>query len=604
MPFTPLTVRPAISAAIRPRVRLAALALAVSAVGAHAAELGEATVRSYIGQPLAAEIELTDLSTQDLADLQARLARPDVFQGAGVTMNPALASATIAVVKRDQRRVLRVTTNTPVQADMLHLFFQLSASGKERVRTVTLWLSPDPTPPAPVRMAAAPVPAVPAVPTPAAAPAERHDKPAQRRETGSQLIAQAAPGKDATRGERELMDAVERAFASRAPKEEASRKVSKPSLAAQTVREEALKYASGAEDFKRGAKSSKPPALEKPAAKVAAKASEAKPAEEELASHSPQPKPARMMLASKAELAEAARATKAAVEAGKGAPAKVAQAAQAVPAPVPALAPAPGKPADDPAMMKKLAELEGKLKALQAMVGEGKGAPGAGGHPPVAAKAGAPASGHAAPNAVAANAALAATAHAAPAAPAAQAKAAPAIAHAADAPQQKSAMPAAVAAAPAQPAAAPSQPAPAAQHAAAGKADEPESVDIAAAEGGKAADEPGEHVAASAEATSAAAVATVDEAKPKEAAPPPPPPEEKDVKISRPKLLTFLFAGSMVLLVIFGVIVHFIRKAKNKRSPIVRQSWSRLDDDEPRTEPTAGPAPVAAAAADSAPAKV
>jgi hypothetical protein len=110
-------------------------------------------------------------------------------------------------------------------------------------------------------------------------------------------------------------------------------------------------------------------------------------------------------------------------------------------------------------------------------------------------------------------------------------------------------------------------------------------------------------VSTSAATSSAAAVATIEEPKPKpeekKAAEPPPPPEpKKEIKISRPKLLTFLFAGSLVLLGIFGVIVHFVRKAKMRRSPIVRQSWSRDEDDAPvRTEPTADPVPATGLAA-------
>ena len=51
------------SSTLRPFV----LALALASAGVQAAELGEATVRSYIGQPLAVDIELTDLSLQDQA---------------------------------------------------------------------------------------------------------------------------------------------------------------------------------------------------------------------------------------------------------------------------------------------------------------------------------------------------------------------------------------------------------------------------------------------------------------------------------------------------------------------------------------------------------
>ena len=61
----------------------------------------------------------------------------------------------------------------------------------------------------------------------------------------------------------------------------------------------------------------------------------------------------------------------------------------------------------------------------------------------------------------------------------------------------------------------------------------------------------------------------------------------------------FLFAGFLVLVGIFGVMVHVIRKKKMRRSPIVRQTWSRDEDDAPvRIEPAIAPAaaPVSEAA--------
>lgn len=529
--------------------RLAVLALA-AATGAHAAELGDASVRSYAGQPLSAEIELTDLSAQELADLQVRLARPDVFQGANVKMQPALAGAAISIGKRDSHRVLRVTTTAPVQGEVLHLYFQLVSGGKERVRGVTLWLSPAPAAPAPVPVVAATALAA-ATPVP---PAVRADKPAGHRagsDTAARLVAIASPGKEATSGEREMLAAVERAFSARGGNVETrEEKPARPVPSQKDVRREALKHASTADDFRRGTR----PAKVAVAQHEAEKASEKAP-EKALAAEPPEEKkaPARTILASKAELAEAARATRASVEAGidgrsAGPGAGKGGAESAAPAKTAAAQPAAAQPQAQPdaAMLTKLAELEGKLKTLQAQLGISNtagaatvAAPAAGATQPVAQV---PEAARPTPAPVAAAAQHGAT----PAAPAADEAAKPAIA----------------------------------QH------EEPAA----------------EHVTTSAQATSAAAVATVEEPKPapaeKKAKEPPPPEPKKEIKISRPKLLTFLFAGSMVLLAIFGVMVHFVRKAKMKRSPIVRQSWSRDEDDAPvRAEPTADPVPATGLAA-------
>lgn len=114
--------------------------------GARAAELGEITVRSYVGQQLAADIELVALAPDEQAGLQVRLAPFDVFQGANINMNPALSSVHMSVVRRDQRQFLHITTLQSIDANYLHLFLELGVPGRLDVRAATVWLQPDPHP--------------------------------------------------------------------------------------------------------------------------------------------------------------------------------------------------------------------------------------------------------------------------------------------------------------------------------------------------------------------------------------------------------------------------------------------------------------------------
>jgi pilus assembly protein FimV len=140
---------------------LCAIAIAVAgaallAPAARAAELGEASVRSYIGQQLAADIELVSLTPDEVNGLQVRLAPADVYQGASITINPALTTAHLAVVRREQRQFLHITTLKAVDAGYLHLFLELGVPGHFDVRAATLWLQPDPhpaPPPAPLVVA-------------------------------------------------------------------------------------------------------------------------------------------------------------------------------------------------------------------------------------------------------------------------------------------------------------------------------------------------------------------------------------------------------------------------------------------------------------------
>ncbi|NHZ89502.1 hypothetical protein F2P45_10820 [Massilia sp. CCM 8733] len=138
--------------------------------GAHAAELGEAQVRSYIGQPLVADVELTSLAEPGTS-VQVRLADPDVWRGANVRMHPVLSNLTLSVMRRDGRQFLHITSVKPVEGDYVHLFLTLGEGGKREVRAVTLWLSHDPQPaPPPPPPVALPVPVPVPVPVPAAPP--------------------------------------------------------------------------------------------------------------------------------------------------------------------------------------------------------------------------------------------------------------------------------------------------------------------------------------------------------------------------------------------------------------------------------------------------
>lgn len=143
-----------------PRFIVPALLMFV-ALSASGAELGEVSVRSHIGQQLSADIELVDLSAADLADLQVRLASADVFAGARVSMNPALAGLNMSVYKNGARRMLHLTTLQPVNAELVHIFFELGSGGRQIVRTASLWMTPEP-PGAARAVAAASVPAAPA----------------------------------------------------------------------------------------------------------------------------------------------------------------------------------------------------------------------------------------------------------------------------------------------------------------------------------------------------------------------------------------------------------------------------------------------------------
>jgi hypothetical protein len=147
--------------------------------------LGDVRVSSHIGQPLVADIELA-LVDDPAAAVGVRLASPEVYNGAGIAMPPALASLNLSVMRRDGRQFLHITSLRAIDSEHLHLYLELADKGQRTVRLATLWLTPDPNP------APAAVPA--AVPAPAVV---AHAEPAPVRAPVSQPVAAPAPRAEA-----------------------------------------------------------------------------------------------------------------------------------------------------------------------------------------------------------------------------------------------------------------------------------------------------------------------------------------------------------------------------------------------------------------------
>ena len=130
-----------------------------------AAELGEMTVLSHVGQPLLAEIELTALAPEEVNGVAVRLASPDVYRGGGIGMDPALQTLTISPLERGGRPYVRVTTRQAIQAGHVHLYLLLGNGNGAVVRLGTLWLTPAP-PAAIVPPVKLPAPSLPSAPLP------------------------------------------------------------------------------------------------------------------------------------------------------------------------------------------------------------------------------------------------------------------------------------------------------------------------------------------------------------------------------------------------------------------------------------------------------
>ncbi|MBV6320093.1 FimV family protein [Duganella violaceipulchra] len=230
------------------------------AAAAPAAELGDIAVRSYIGQPLAADIELVQLAPDEVSALQVRLAQQDVFRGANISMNPALASVHLSVVRRDGRQFLHITTTRNIDAEYVHLFLELSAAGRQDVRAATVWLQadPNPAPPPPPAMTAAQAAALARVeraaretalaappapaPAPAAAPVRDRTRPApmpaaHESEVGEPGVLRTAPSRRPSPAVRNLPERIADAMG-QAPRPAPRPAPAKPSAGGDAARDE------------------------------------------------------------------------------------------------------------------------------------------------------------------------------------------------------------------------------------------------------------------------------------------------------------------------------------------------------------------------------
>ena len=205
---------------------------------AWSAGLGRITIQSALGQPLAAEVEITALNREEAASLNARLASPEAFKLAGLDYNPALANLRFAIDRRpDGRAVIRVSSTQPVNEPFIDMLVELTWASGRFVREYTFLLDPPelranrqsveggavqvnvgvagaaatPTPaaaaPAPAPVAAAPAPAAqsaePTEPSARAArPAAPAPGPANRAAAGAPAPAPASAAAEAAGGDK------------------------------------------------------------------------------------------------------------------------------------------------------------------------------------------------------------------------------------------------------------------------------------------------------------------------------------------------------------------------------------------------------------------
>ena len=116
------------------------LALALGSSHAAAVELGQAHVKSALGQPLLVEIPVTQASPAELQSLNAQLASNDAFAKAG-GQRPSIA-LDFSVADVNGHKVIRITSSATVDDPYLDLLVQVSSSTGSSVREFAILLDP------------------------------------------------------------------------------------------------------------------------------------------------------------------------------------------------------------------------------------------------------------------------------------------------------------------------------------------------------------------------------------------------------------------------------------------------------------------------------
>ncbi|WP_255507569.1 FimV/HubP family polar landmark protein [Ottowia flava] len=121
----------------------ASLALVGVSVDAQAFALGAVTVRSSLGEPLRAEIEVPQISSEEASTLQATMATPQAFRAAGVEYSPSLSGARVTLHRRPNGQAyLRVVGDKPINEPFLGIVIEANWANGRVVRDYTMLVDP------------------------------------------------------------------------------------------------------------------------------------------------------------------------------------------------------------------------------------------------------------------------------------------------------------------------------------------------------------------------------------------------------------------------------------------------------------------------------
>ncbi|WP_416367501.1 FimV/HubP family polar landmark protein [Variovorax paradoxus] len=159
----------------------------MASTDASAFTLGQLKVQSALGEPLRAEIDVTEIAAAEADGLKINIATPEAFKNAGIPYNSALGDVKATLQRRaGGQYVVRLSGSRPLSDPFIDLLLEANGSSGRIVRDYTVLLDPPVT-----RQAAAPaVPIAPQISTPVERPAVAA---ARARRERAAAVASAAP---------------------------------------------------------------------------------------------------------------------------------------------------------------------------------------------------------------------------------------------------------------------------------------------------------------------------------------------------------------------------------------------------------------------------
>jgi len=127
---------------VQKRALVAAALASLTSIPALAVSLGEAKVRSYLGQPLLVQVALPGTSYAEGSNLRARIGEPEDFERLSLQYEHGIASLRVRPVERDGNWVIEISSNAPFKQPILEFPLKVFAGENRLLRAYTLLLDP------------------------------------------------------------------------------------------------------------------------------------------------------------------------------------------------------------------------------------------------------------------------------------------------------------------------------------------------------------------------------------------------------------------------------------------------------------------------------